>query len=124
MSVLAHDKVVCGDSNLFWKSTNGRVKLVSFPSSGSFGCTFDMFYYPFDTQRCFALLQSSVSQDLVEFSRDQHVLTFLDDQNLPSYFVNNFRIHVTVLDTNQTIYSLLQVTRKGGEQDWVVEGSS
>lgn len=84
-----------------------------FPSSGSFGCTFDMFYYPFDTQRCSVLLQSSVSQDLVEFSRDQHVLTFLDDHNLPSYFVNSYRVHVTVLDTNQTIYSLLQVTRKG-----------
>lgn len=80
--------------------------------SGNFGCTFDMFYYPFDTQLCSVLLQSSVSQDLVTFSRDRKFITFLDDRNLPSYFVNGYRIFVSSLDTNQTIYSLLQVTRR------------
>lgn len=79
-----------------------------------------MFYYPFDTQRCSVMLQNSVSEDLVTFSSDEKFLIFLDDHNLPSYLVNSYRIFVTSLDTNQTIYSLLQVTKRWGG----VEGGS
>lgn len=73
-----------------------------------------MFFYPFDVQRCSVLLQNSISKELVTFSSDQHVLTFLDDHNLPAYYVESLHIHVNVLDTNQTVYSLLEVTRGMG----------
>lgn len=73
-----------------------------------------MFYYPFDTQRCSVLVQNSVSQNLVTFSCDRSRLIFLEDHDLPSYIITSHRVKITSYDTNQTAYSLLQVSEVEG----------
>ncbi|XP_071545096.1 uncharacterized protein [Panulirus ornatus] len=78
---------------------------------GTFACRFDMFYYPFDTQRCSALLQlSSVNMEVVAFSEDMARAVYLGDKDLPSYIITKYQVLVThQANNNSTSYSVLSV---------------
>ncbi|XP_071547708.1 glutamate-gated chloride channel subunit beta-like [Panulirus ornatus] len=59
--------------------------------SGSFVCSFDVFYYPFDMQRCSVLLQlSSLSKQLVRFTDNRSTAEYGQDRNLPMYLIGDF----------------------------------
>lgn len=59
--------------------------------SGSFVCTFDVFYYPFDVQQCSVLLQlSSLSKELVTFTAARSLVEFGQDSTLPTYIIGEF----------------------------------
>ncbi|XP_042208683.1 uncharacterized protein LOC121856959 [Homarus americanus] len=78
--------------------------------SGSFACTFNVFYYPFDTQRCSVLVQlSSLRQEVVSFVTEKASVVYLEDKQLPSYTVVNYRATATHRGSNATKYSVLMV---------------
>ncbi|XP_071547712.1 uncharacterized protein [Panulirus ornatus] len=71
--------------------------------SGSFVCSFDVFYYPFDVQRCSLLLQlSSLSKQLVAFTNQRSSAQYGQDSRLPTYFVDDFYAQVTSKQTRES----------------------
>lgn len=79
--------------------------------SGSFVCSFDVFYYPFDTQLCSLLVQvASVSEDLVAFSPTSSRVLCLDEPTLPTYVIDQCLAQVTSWTNNHTRFSLLKVS--------------
>ncbi|XP_042204684.1 uncharacterized protein LOC121854236 [Homarus americanus] len=75
--------------------------------SGSFVCTFDVFYYPFDVQRCGVMVQlSSLSKELVAFTKSRAKVEYDQDKNLPTYIISDFYAHHK---TNTNRESLLEV---------------
>lgn len=59
--------------------------------SGSFVCTFDVFYYPFDMQQCTVLMQmSSLSKNLVSLTKSRARVEFIQDSELSTYVINDF----------------------------------
>ncbi|XP_069159957.1 uncharacterized protein [Procambarus clarkii] len=88
--------------------------------SGSFACVFDVFYYPFDTQRCVLLLQlSSVSHEVVTFSAELAAVEYMEGRSLPSYTVTFCSVTVTHRGSNATRYPVLLV-EFGLERRWTV----
>ncbi|XP_071540379.1 uncharacterized protein [Panulirus ornatus] len=78
--------------------------------SGTFACYFDVFYYPFDKQKCSILIQlSSVRQDNVTFYQEGTSVEYMGFEELPLFVVNNFAVEVTHRGDNQTRYSVLSV---------------
>ncbi|XP_071519931.1 uncharacterized protein [Panulirus ornatus] len=78
--------------------------------SGSFACSFNVFYYPFDTQRCFVLLQlSSLRMEVASFSDEDVGVVYLEDHELPEHTVSRYQVLVTHRGTNRTRYSMLRV---------------
>nr|XP_045592375.1 uncharacterized protein LOC123754216 isoform X1 [Procambarus clarkii] len=77
--------------------------------SGVFACSFDVFYYPFDNQQCFLLLQLTVRRGLVRFAGDKARVVYLEDPKLPAYLLADFSITVTEGGNNETRYSTLRV---------------
>lgn len=69
-----------------------------------------MFYYPFDNQQCFLLLQLNVRQELVKFSGDMASVVYLEDRKLPAYLLTDIYIEVIETGSNQTRYSTLSVS--------------
>ncbi|XP_068236122.1 uncharacterized protein [Palaemon carinicauda] len=78
--------------------------------SGIFGCSFDVFYYPFDTQRCYLMFQLNTRQELVRFTTAKSAVVYHDDPKLPAYLLSNYFIDVIELGNNETKYSSLKVT--------------
>ncbi|XP_064111553.1 glycine receptor subunit alpha-4-like [Macrobrachium nipponense] len=75
--------------------------------SGSFVCTFDVFYYPFDDQQCSILVQfSSVSKELVAFTTNGSSTAYSQSSQLPIYTVSDFFASVP---SNDTRLSMVQV---------------
>uniref|UniRef100_A0A0P4W8Z6 Uncharacterized protein n=1 Tax=Scylla olivacea TaxID=85551 RepID=A0A0P4W8Z6_SCYOL len=77
--------------------------------SGIFACTFDVFYYPFDSQHCFLQLQLSVRRELVKFSEEKAQVEYLEDPKLPAYILKGIFITVLESGSNETRYSMLNV---------------
>ncbi|XP_042222801.1 uncharacterized protein LOC121867111 [Homarus americanus] len=78
--------------------------------SGTFACSFDVFYYPFDTQRCFILLQlASVRKEHTSFTSDKTTVDYLEEKLLPGYEVTHCTVAVTDRGNNETRHSMLQV---------------
>ncbi|XP_071524207.1 uncharacterized protein [Panulirus ornatus] len=77
--------------------------------SGIFACSFDVFYYPFDTQMCFLQLQLSVRRELVKFAEHKAHVVYLEDRKLPAYLLKEFYITVNEMGNNETRYSTLNV---------------
>lgn len=69
-----------------------------------------MFYYPFDTQRCFLQLQLSVRKELVKFAEHKAHVLYLEDPKLPAYLLKKFYITVNEIGNNETRYSTLNVS--------------
>ncbi|XP_064116511.1 uncharacterized protein LOC135222327 [Macrobrachium nipponense] len=78
--------------------------------SGVFGCSFDVVYYPFDSQRCFLLLQLSTRRELIKFHPQRTRVLYLEDPKLPAYLLSRYQIDVIVGGNNETQYSSLKVT--------------
>ncbi|KAG7175378.1 Glutamate-gated chloride channel-like 5 [Homarus americanus] len=77
---------------------------------GTFACPFDMFYYPFDTQRCSVLLQLSlVTLEVVAFIEDGARVEYLGDKELPSYIIAKKQVTVIQRGNNHTRHSVLSV---------------
>nr|XP_053647206.1 uncharacterized protein LOC128698820 [Cherax quadricarinatus] len=75
--------------------------------SGSFVCDFSVFYYPFDVQRCNVLVQlTSVSRELVAFTKQKSAAECRKDMNLPRYLVSDL---YTQISNNQTREALIEV---------------
>ncbi|XP_068220377.1 uncharacterized protein [Palaemon carinicauda] len=75
--------------------------------SGSFVCTFDVFYYPFDEQECSILVQfSSVSKELVAFTTNGSSTAYGQSAKLPIYIVSDF---FALVPSNETRLSMVQV---------------
>ncbi|XP_071552277.1 uncharacterized protein [Panulirus ornatus] len=78
--------------------------------SGNFACSFDVFYYPFDVQRCFILLQlASVRKELTTFISEKTSVIYLEEKLLPGYEVTECNITVSEAGNNETRFSELQV---------------
>ncbi|XP_047488093.1 uncharacterized protein LOC125038600 [Penaeus chinensis] len=77
--------------------------------SGVFGCTFQLFYYPFDVQHCYLMLQLNVRKELVEFSSDRAHVVYQEDPKLPAFVLSNYFIEVTEGGDDETRYSVLEV---------------
>ncbi|XP_069974618.1 uncharacterized protein [Penaeus vannamei] len=77
--------------------------------SAVFACSFDVFYYPFDTQRCYLQLQLSVRRELVSFTAEKARVLYGEDTKLPAYVLSEYIITVTEGGNNETRYSRLQV---------------
>ncbi|KAK7073216.1 hypothetical protein SK128_020873 [Halocaridina rubra] len=77
--------------------------------SGIFGCSFDVFYYPFDTQTCYLLFQLSTRLELVEFTGEKSHVVYLEDPKLPAYLLSKYFITVIEGGNNETRYSTLKV---------------
>ncbi|XP_042241468.1 uncharacterized protein LOC121879047 [Homarus americanus] len=78
--------------------------------SGTYACHFDVFYYPFDKQRCSVLLQlSSVRQDNVTFTQEGAQVEYMGFEELPLFVVNKFEVVATHRGDNDTRYSVLSV---------------
>ncbi|ROT82856.1 putative ligand-gated chloride channel-like 3 isoform X1 [Penaeus vannamei] len=78
--------------------------------SGSFACSFDVFYYPFDTQRCSVLLQLSFLRlEVAKFAGERARVEYLEDKELPSYIVTRYHATDTYRGNNDTRYSVLKV---------------
>lgn len=59
--------------------------------SGSFVCSFNVFYYPFDMQQCSILVQlSSLSKQLVTLTNARSSVEYNNNRNLQIYFVTRF----------------------------------
>lgn len=74
-----------------------------------FGCTFQLFYYPFDVQHCYLMLQLNVRKELVEFSSDRASVVYQEDPKLPAFVLSNYLIAVTEGGDDETRYSVLEV---------------
>lgn len=80
-------------------------------TSGTFTCHFDVFYYPFDKQRCSVLLQlSSVRMDNVTFMQEVAAIEYKGVEELPLFVIKNFQVVITYRGDNQTRYSVLSVS--------------
>ncbi|ROT62898.1 putative neuronal pentraxin-1 isoform X2 [Penaeus vannamei] len=78
--------------------------------SGSFACSFDVFFYPFDTQRCSVHLQlSSLRLEVVKIAGERAKVTYLEDKQLPSYTVTKYYAQDSFRGNNKTRYSVLKV---------------
>lgn len=98
-----HDFLICKQSQTFPFSLPRHY-------SGSFACTFDVFYYPFDTQRCSVLLQlSSLRLEVARFVGERARVEYLEDKELPSYIVTRYQATDTYRGNNDTRYSVLKV---------------
>ncbi|XP_069184718.1 uncharacterized protein [Procambarus clarkii] len=75
--------------------------------SGSFACDFDVFYYPFDVQRCSVLVQlSSANEELVSFTTEKSTVEFDENAKFGTYFIHEF---VTQRQKSKTAESLFKV---------------
>nr|XP_045609608.1 uncharacterized protein LOC123765175 [Procambarus clarkii] len=78
--------------------------------SGTFTCQFDVFYYPFDKQRCSVLIQlSSVREDNVTFTKFGSTAEYTSLEELPLYVVNNFQAITKHRGQGLTRFSVLSV---------------
>nr|XP_045609609.1 uncharacterized protein LOC123765176 [Procambarus clarkii] len=77
--------------------------------SGTFSCHFELFYYPFDKQKCSVHIQlSSIIQDAV-FTHSDSVVEYLGFEELPLYIVNRFTSAATQRQEDQTRFSVLKM---------------
>ncbi|XP_068201222.1 uncharacterized protein [Palaemon carinicauda] len=77
--------------------------------SGRFICNFDVFYYPFDVQKCLVLVQlASVKKDLVAFDKNTVSIHYNDTRSFAEYFLGSFEIFVIETGMKDS-YSTLQI---------------
>ena len=77
-------------------------------NSGSFVCTFDVFYYPFDEQWCTLHIEiADVSKELVAFTYLKSDAVYKKDKNLAAFTISNLTTHP--LNFNESTSSILQV---------------
>ncbi|CAL4064015.1 unnamed protein product, partial [Meganyctiphanes norvegica] len=75
--------------------------------SGSFVCKFNVYYYPFDVQRCHVLLDlSTISKNIVSFMNNLTRVRYDHDRHLSTYTISDFTAQV---DSGQTRSSVLKV---------------
>ncbi|XP_071547976.1 uncharacterized protein [Panulirus ornatus] len=76
-----------------YPSSSGLLHLSSH-YTGRFVCVFNMFYYPFDTQRCLlAMHPAATIRDFVGFANIS--VAYRGEEILASYTVGGFRVHMT-----------------------------
>ncbi|XP_045110501.1 uncharacterized protein LOC123504212 [Portunus trituberculatus] len=79
--------------------------------SGSFACSFEVFYYPFDKQRCHILIKlASASKEQAIFAMKDAKIIYLEERFLPDYEVSKTSLTVTEGGNNETLFSVLEVT--------------
>ena len=78
---------------------------------GTFECIFDIYYYPFDTQKCSVTIRMlSGNTDFIRFNQDNFIVNYFGPENLPTFGVEIHKASGN-LDEENTKKSTLKVRK-------------